>query len=298
MATTQFWSQRLFESRDSVKTSYVGVARKCNISERSAKYYIKRDIDAGYIIRKKVQYSHPIFKRLCDGRNIYFLTKKGKRYLGRGDKQPPSSSFPPNNNRKVMYDLHLSLSQLDKGESLSQRKEFPKWWFNDLKLLRKVLQLFFNKLKRGYRVYFPMRWISSALKTNGDGYRRKVAKEVLKWIDESYRDLSPPVQQTYETLKKLGQQGLELSEESLLKLLRRGMSHLGVALIAYDRLATYSPQIQDLNAFLNYFVGLDDPLSVFKPRESAAETIIKETQELLKKHQKFRRTPQAPSEGV
>ncbi len=110
MTATQFWSQKLFESRDSIRTSYIGVARKCNISERSAKYYIKRDIDAGYIIKKRVQYCHPIFKRLCDGRNIYFLTKKGKSYLGRGDQQPPSnsSSFQPT--RKVIYDLHLSLT--------------------------------------------------------------------------------------------------------------------------------------------------------------------------------------------
>ncbi|MCB9092658.1 MAG: hypothetical protein H6620_08875 [Halobacteriovoraceae bacterium] len=296
MATTQFWSQKLFERRDSLKISYDGVARKCNVSERSAKYYIKRDIDAGYISRKKSQYCHPIFKRLCDGKNIYFLTKKGKSYLGRGDKQSPPSSFSLNNNRKVMYDLHLSLSQLDVDEALSRIKEFPKWWFNDLQLLKRVLQLFFRKLKKGYCVNDPMRWISSVIKSDGYGYRRKIAKEVLKGIKEGRRDLSPPVQQTYSTLAKLGQQGLLLSEETLIKLLRKGMAHLGVALIAFEKLSTYSTPIRDLNGFLIYLVGLDDPLSIFKPKESSAEAIIQETQELLKKHQEKLKCIKSPEE--
>ncbi|MCB1082455.1 MAG: hypothetical protein KDK63_04850 [Chlamydiia bacterium] len=283
MATTHFWSQKLFEKKDSIKISYEGIAHKCNVTTRSAKSYIKRDLETGLIIRRKVQYCHPVFNRLCDGKNIYFLTPKGKTYLGRENRPPPSNRSQ--NPHKTLQNLHHILNRSnDKGGSPSSQG-FPKWWFQDLPLLKKVLQLLSHKLKKGYKVFSPMRWISAAIKSNGYGYRRKIATEVLKGIQKGEKDLSPPVQRTYDFLRKLNDQGLELSEESLIKLLRKGLAHLGVALIALEKLATYSPRIHNLNRFLNYLVGLDDPLSIFKSKEIEATEVISSTKKLLEKHQ-------------
>ena len=81
MHTNLFWSKKLFQKSQRVRISYEEIARRCCVTIRSAKNYIKRDLEAGLILRVKNRYTHPIFKRICDGKNTYLLTDQGKGIL-------------------------------------------------------------------------------------------------------------------------------------------------------------------------------------------------------------------------
>lgn len=279
MATiTPFWSQKLFEKSDKVRISYEGIARKCCVTPRSAKNYIKRDIESGLIIRKKNKYTHPIFKRVCDGRNTYILTKEGRDKMR---KKPPSKPPGPSSGEKKEWQLLFDLKQMG---SLSEIKRFsqpasqlPTWWFKDPSLLEKTLILLKKKIEKGYKVRSPIRWISSALKDFGCGYRQKVAQEVSLHLNhpDLLKCCSEPVHQFYHRLHHLKGRGLDTSVPSLLKLLRRGFAHLGDALYAMDKLLKYSVNVNNLTAFLNYLVSLKDPHIIYKVKKPLQDCLEK-----------------------
>lgn len=60
MPRPKFWTQILFEKNLSLKISYEGIAERCHVTTRTAKNYIKRDLEAGFIARKKSLFIHPV----------------------------------------------------------------------------------------------------------------------------------------------------------------------------------------------------------------------------------------------
>lgn len=298
MTTQKFWSQKLFEKRDSIKISYDGVAQKCHITSRSAKNYIKRDLEAGLIYREKRRYLHPVLKKLCDGRNTYFLTEQGKALLGRKLNPPSSRSRAPQKlSRKLLLDFSKKLQDRSSFEGVEFPKEIPLWWLKDLPILKRTLKLLHQKIKKGYRVCAPYTWISKVLKENGVGYRQKVATEVICHLQNPYRDanLPPPVQNTYILLRKFSVLGLDTSTSSIKKLLRKGFAHLGLALRSFDKLLQYSTGISNPTAFLNYLISLEDPISIFSSAK-APQKIIAIAKTLLVKYQKHITFVSSPGE--
>jgi len=288
MTTQKFWSQKLFEKRDSIKISYEGVAQKCHTTSRSAKNYIKRDLEAGLIYRERRRYIHPVFKKLCDGRNTYFLTEQGKILLGRKAKPPSSGSRDPQKpSRELLLDFSKKLQNLSSFEVEELPKEVPLWWLKDLPLLKKTLKLLHQKIKKGYKVCAPYAWISKVLKERGVGYRQKVANEVFRHLQNPEREANfpPPVQNTYALLRKFSALGLDTSISSIKKLLRKGFAHLGLALCTFDKLLQYSTDISNPSAFLNYLISLEDPIAIFSSAKTP-QKIIAIAKTLLVKYQK------------
>ena len=288
MATIQFWSQRLFEKTDKVKISYGGIARKCHVTERSAKNYIRRDIESGLIVRQRNRYTHPVFKRMCDGRNTYLLTNHGRGVLRKEPSPPSSGSSSKGNGGKLLF---LELSTMLKTGKTAQmprmRGQLPEWWFKDLQLLKKTLQLLSQKIKQGYRLQNPIGWVSSALKDQGCGYRQKVAQNVFEKLQQPTSTSAPSesIKQFYARLRDLQEKGLDTSVPSLKKLLRKGFAHLGSALCALEKLQTYDLKIENLTAFLNYLVSLKDPHSVYRKAEKRPIDVVIKARKLLLDHQ-------------
>lgn len=286
MATIQFWSQKLFEKSNRVKISYEGVARKCHVTTRSAKNYIKRDIQSGLIVRQRNKYKHPLFKKICDGRNTYILTEEGRGVLR---KKPPYQPPRPPSTSKGGSQLLLNLSKngrpLPVAEVLNnQGYKFPSWWFEeDPPLLEKALLLLKSKIKKGYKVRNPIGWVSSVLKDQGCGYRQKIAQDVLFHLNTPglIDSCSEPVYQLYNRLRFLKEKGLDTSVSSLLKLLRKGFAHLGDALCAMEKLLHYSIKINNVTAFLNYLTSLKDPHSAYKRNKSPKKGCIQLAQNFL-----------------
>lgn len=83
MVGEKFWTHTLFRNKGHVKLSYEEIAKLCNVSLRSAKSYIKRDVAKGLIERWNSYYGHPVSNRICTGKNVYYLTPKGKKLLRR-----------------------------------------------------------------------------------------------------------------------------------------------------------------------------------------------------------------------
>lgn len=288
MPTSQFWSRKLFERTEKIKISYQGVARKCGVTPRSAKNYIKRDLQAGLIVCQKSRYHHPLFNRLCDGRNTYSLTEEGRKALGKNTSSTPPGSSPRfQENQQLLLDLSTLLNKNKPSLPSDKSTPFPKWWFNDSSLLKKTYTLLLKKIQKGYRIYSPIKWISTVLKDKGCGYRQKIAKDVLKTLESQNFNTCPsdPIKQVYVQLNALKKRGLDTSLPSLSKLLRKGLSHLGSALTAFDKLEKYNPYVKNLTAFLNYLVSLKDLYSIFSNLENSPEKAVNFVKKLLKKHQ-------------
>lgn len=294
MASTQFLSKKLFEKTEHIKISYKGIAHKFQVTERSAKNYIKRDLISGWIVRKKNKYTHPIFHRLCDGKNTYLLTEKGRGVL-RGKTFPKSPPPPSNNKESLQLLLELSYQLPAKPLATSTLKKygcFPRWWFQVPTLLHKTLKLLFQKIKKGYRLRNPIGWISAALRDQGCGYRKKIAQEILNVLNRNTVDpsFSEPIRLFYLRLKRYIKLGLDSSLPFLMKLLRKGFSHLGSALCALEKVQNYIPNIHHLSAFLSYLVFLEDPHSVYRKKIISSKTLIetvKTTLSLKKNHLRF-----------
>ncbi|MCB1073573.1 MAG: hypothetical protein KDK96_10830 [Chlamydiia bacterium] len=294
MATQKFWSQKLFEKRDIVKISYEGIAKKYQTTTRSAKNYIKRDINAGLILRCRNQYLHPIFQKICDGKNTYLLTQKGKEVLGK-DPQYPNSGSSQSDRQDQLQNLRVIYRRLMTASKENHFSQIPSWWLKDIPLLRKTIQLLFKKIKKGYRVSNPYGWVSKTLKDRGVGYRVKIVNEVLEYLQRPQHGFSPAIDNTYERLGKMVKVGLDISPSSLLKLLRKGFSHLGQALHSYERLQLYTLKVKSPTAFLNYLVSLKDPFSVFFSSQSCLKQIERVKSLLQKKRGKIVFLPQKTS---
>jgi len=81
MAKEKFWTHALFRNKSQVQLSYNEIAKLCNVSLRSAKNYVQRDVAKGLIERWNSYYGHPVSNRTCTGKNVYYLTPKGRKFL-------------------------------------------------------------------------------------------------------------------------------------------------------------------------------------------------------------------------
>jgi len=282
MATAQFWSQKLFEKSDKVRISYEGIARKCQVTTRSAKNYIKRDIQSGLIVRKRNTYHHPIFNRNCDGRNTYILTDRGRGVIR---KPNPPNSGSDRKEKPTHFDFLQNLKALSPEKFLNEySQDLPHGWLEDLPMLKKTLLLLKKKIQKGYKVQNPIGWIAAALRDQGSGYRLKVAQDVSLHLNHPtlIENCSEPVFQFYSRLQYLQQKGLDTSILSLLKLLRKGFSHLAAALHAMIKLLKYSLKVSNLTAFLNYLVSLKDPYSSYKKKNSSINNSVELAQDFFR----------------
>jgi len=84
MAKEKFWTHTLFKNAGCVELSYSEIAKLCGVSLRSAKSYVQRDVANGLIERWNSYYGHSVSNRICTGKNVYYLTPKGKKFLIKG----------------------------------------------------------------------------------------------------------------------------------------------------------------------------------------------------------------------
>lgn len=73
-------SQSLFFSKNTRKISFLEIARTLRVNERTAKRYIKKDLESGFITKEATKYQ-------CLKQN-FFLTKRNTHTLT--DKKQPS----------------------------------------------------------------------------------------------------------------------------------------------------------------------------------------------------------------
>ncbi|MEM7174323.1 MAG: hypothetical protein AAF443_00130 [Chlamydiota bacterium] len=272
MAKETFLSAELFAQRQKVQLSYQEIATKRGVTRRTAILHIKSDIKNGYIKRRRTLYKCRRYKRLLDGRNIYELTPKGKVTLG----VPPSRKEKERqkNNELLAVLKEWMISAPRKRKNIFQKvlEICPSWWAKNPKILQKTLFLLRKKILKGYRVKAPLRWISSALKDFGAGFRRKQARRYahicssLAFKNPSATGptfSSPYVAEGIGNLATLAKKGLDVSEDAMIFLLRRGFDQLAMASKVLLRIKK-KREVQSLNGFLNWLVSLRDPFSVFE----------------------------------
>ena len=219
-------------------------------------------------------------------------TKKNssKEELAKG--KPRKFSEKSSEKRKKSKEKHNSTKKyLSKEEWLKHKtdilkpfgfekwvKKAPAWWFRDLKRLHSALKLLIYKLRRGWKCRDPFKFICWLLKHGTFGYRRHCARDlslavVKPTVDRvmPFCEKSEPIRQTYEGLKKLYKShGLKMDFTSIEKLLRKKFPHLTAAVeVCFQRLKfTKGDPIRNINGFLNYLVGMDEPYNYLKRKET------------------------------
>ena len=286
MSKETFRSAVLFASREKIQLSYREIASRRSLTRRSAISHVKQDIENGYIERERTKYQCRKYRRLLEGRNIYRLTKKGKKALG-------NVPFYRKKEEKRQKEKELLQAILDwmqasgkKRKSIFQRVLFssPPWWGWNPKVLWKTLVLLLSKLKKGYRLRSPLRWISSCLKDLGVGFRRKTARRYSRIccclaFEKQTSSASPVFSSPYiaeglYNLAGLAKMGLDISEKALEKLLRKGFDQLSSAAKVLLQVQK-KRKIENLNNFLNWLLTLKNPFGLFdksaRTKESALE---------------------------
>lgn len=226
----------LFETTDVLKNSFLEISLKLDIIERSAKRCVAVDIENGFITKNKTQYKCWKYKTLLSGINEYHLTEKGRKYLNRSSddsKTPPSS----NNSSKEEYIAKSTApenisSKLNAEEKALLKKHgfeklitgAPKSWFKDFPLLKKCLKLANQKQARGFKIKNPWGFITTLLEQEGDGYRKKIAKEVSKKIANDLPPQTPYEKDALLALQSLQPKGLDTSPTALQHLLRKAQN--------------------------------------------------------------------------
>lgn len=77
----KFWAFSLFLKKSNIQISFLEIACVLGVSKRTAKRYMKKDLENGFITKKATQYQCRKYKTLLSGRNIYTLTDKGQAHL-------------------------------------------------------------------------------------------------------------------------------------------------------------------------------------------------------------------------
>ena len=288
--TDRFKTAEFFANgNDWFQLSYLEISKIQGVQELAAKERIKSDIKNGYITKEYTTHKSPKYKSLLTGRNKYHLTKKGCKKLGR-DKEN-NSNIPPssNNSSKEEYIAkgtaleNFSLEISPEEKTLLKKHGFgnligqvPKGWFKNLSLLKKCLKLANQKQARGFKIKNPIGFITSLLQQEGDGYRKKIAKEVSKKIANDLQPKTPYEKDTLIALKSLQTKGLDTSPASMENLLRKGLSHLKISITVLEKYIEWNKAIKSLNRMLSWIVGQKDPLELLQPIEkSPAKQISK-----------------------
>lgn len=288
----KFCSYPLLRNKEKIQISFQEIAIALSISERTAKRYIKKDLESGFITKESTQYQCRKYKTLLSGRNIYTLTEKGQDHINSSKRRglTPQSLIKKNSSKEEFAKGKPagSFSQFkrEKEKILGKYKvsylvsRAPHWWFRDLAILEKTLKLLNYKKKKGYRVKNEERWISSVFRDRGRGYRHKVAKKTALVLannrKESWKVLgkaSDRVLSDFDRLRELKKRGLKTPFIEMEKLLRKGFSHLASCTEVLLKLLKYQT-IQNLNGFLNWLVSLKEPFEVFQKGFNDVKEVI------------------------
>ena len=160
-------------------------------------------------------------------------------------------------------------------ENLAKRA--PAWWFRDLKRLHSALKRLIKKLKRGWTCRDPFKFICFLMKHGTFGYRRHCARNLsLVIVKPTLKRLEPflesdSIANGYEAIKSLWKNhNLKIDFTSIQKLLRKNFPHLAAAAhVCQKRLKfTKAEPIRNINGFLSYLVGMDEPYDYLKRKEA------------------------------
>ena len=300
----RFYTHRLFLSKNLLKISFLELSKTLAVSERTAKRYIKKDLENGFITRERTTYQCRKYKTPLSGRNIYTLTDKGYAYLNSSNQGSltPQSLIKKNSSKeefaKDKPSAAFSKFKREKEKILAKYRlshlvsRAPHWWFRDLLTLEKTLKLLNNKKKKGYKVKNEERWISSVIRDRGRGFRHKVAKKTSLTLANNKKELlnivetsSDRVLSDFDRLKELKKMGLNTSFKEMEKLLRKGFSHLASCTEVLLKILKWRA-IKNLNGFLNWLVSLKEPFEIFNKKKYSASEIIQWSQSLFKSEAK------------
>lgn len=300
----RFYTYGLFLSKNLRKISFLEIANVLGVSERTAKRYIKKDLENGFITRERTTYQCRKYKTLLSGRNIYTLTDKGQSYLNSSNQGSltPQSLIKKNSSKEEFAKdkpaAAFSKFKKEKEKILGKYRlshlvsRAPHWWFRDLSTLEKTLKLLNIKKKRRYKVKNEERWISSVIRDRGRGFRHKVAKKTSLTLANNKKELlnivetsSDRVLSDFDRLKELKKRGLNTSFKEMEKLLRKGFSHLASCTEVLLKILKWQA-IKNLNGFLNWLVSLKEPFEIFNKKKYSASEIIQWSQSLFKSEAK------------
>jgi hypothetical protein len=266
--------------KNSFQLSYLEISKTQGVQELTAKKRIQSDIENGYITKERTTYKSPKYKALLDGRNIYHLTQKGRKELNISRNIPQSINSSKEEFAKSIAP-ESSFSKFNSGQQLLQKhgcaklvEVAPTWWFKDSQVLEKTLKLLNQKQGKGYKVQNSLRWISSVLKQEAMGYRERIAKETAEKLRGELPAQTPFEETVLKALQSLQTKGLDTSPSSLQPLLRKGLSHLKIAITVLEKYIEWNKPIKSLNGILAWLVGQKDPLELLKPIAHSTEKQI------------------------
>lgn len=279
MAET-FHSKKLFRKQDRVKLSYKEAAARRKVCRRTCITHLQRDVENGYLLKRPTTHRCARYKRPLHGRNIFFLTKKGREALGRQatPKEKRDQAEKATNNAILRL---LASSPARRKEDFQKLQEVcPDWWLGNRKLFEKTLSLLGRKLRKGYRVRSPARWISATLKDQGIGFKRRQARRLssdlqsVSLSSQRLSQISPYRFEVIESLKVLIKRGIiDCNEATLIRLSRKGYSFLAIAVRVFFRIEK-NKKLKNPAKFFNWLFSLKDPNDVFKPKPVSPEELL------------------------
>jgi len=162
-----------------------------------------------------------------------------------------------------------------------QVEKAPNWWFRDIKKLESALKLVKSKLSNKHKPFKLKNFnnfMSYLLKHGVFGWHRHCARELsIAIVQPSIKNtlkfcMSDPIEKTYLGLKELHEKNnLKLGFACVQKLLRSKFPKLSAAVsVCLTRLSwKKGDQIRDINAFLNYLIGMHNPFDYLKTKNEA-----------------------------
>lgn len=285
----KIWLLATNYGKKDIPISFKQIAEKVGCTVRYAEITIARLLKAGKILKTKTTFLSKKYKkeRLLCGKNIYKLppdlprsvTKKIRgKFLPISSTEEIAKGQAPRNSSKE--DLSEEFSRREEKVSVLKPLGFenlaedsPDWWFNDLNKLKKALFLLKKKLKKGWKCRNKINFITFLLKRGIFGFRTYAAKDLSLAISKPSLErvekfLEPePTRLAYDGLSELYKKhDLDVSPRSMEKLMRKKFCHLKIAVeVCHKRLLwSKGEKIKNINAFLNYLVGMQNPYDFLK----------------------------------
>lgn len=285
-----FHSQKLFRKQDCVKLSYTEAAALQKVCRRTCITHLQRDVENGYLRKQSTIHRCARYSKPLHGRNIFSLTKKGRESLGR-QVTPKESRDQAEQATNSALRLFFASSPAKSKEALQKlQKVCPPWWLENKEAFAKTLSLLQSKMRKGYRVRSPARWISATIKDLGIGFQRRQARRLssdIQHVKESSRkpsNMSPYALELRANLKTLAKKGaIDFKESTLIRLSRKGTSHLALAARVFLRIDK-KKQLKNPARFFNWLLTLKDPNDAFKRKETPPEDLLDWTKEKLRQN--------------
>lgn len=299
--TENFWTQNLFAKQKSIKISFLEIAKLLCVSERTAKRYIKKDLENGFLKKETTQYKCKKYKTLLVGRNIYHISKRGEAVRNSKHTQlTPQRFLRKKNSFKKEFAKGNSLVKFSKTPMKSNLlkafdaehllKRAPSWWFDDIKVLAKTLKLLKQKKLKAYKIKNEVNWVSSVIKDQGRGYRSKIAKDYALFLTgkgraskKIYQAISEYSLVAFDNLNFLKSKGLKTGFKDMERFLRKGFSHMALSAKIFSKVLKYH-KICNLNGFFNWMISLEDPNHVFCKKRSKPKDLVDWAKNFFTKH--------------